>query len=147
MSEWKPKQETRDGQEIHFSVGAIIEAGGKMLLIERDTPPEGWAGVAGHIDVGEDPLTALKREVLEEVSLVVSEATLLRDEFVPWNWCDAGVTGHHWYLYHVEVHNFDHMKPQGGEVKALNWYTREELTELPLEEVWRYWFEQTNFLT
>lgn len=147
MSDWNPKEEERDGRIVHFSVGAIIELEGKLLLIERDTLPPGWAGVAGHVDAGEDPLPALYREVLEEVSLDIVKTTLLREEFVEWNWCDSGVTGHHWHLYHVEIAGIDHIKPQGGEVKTLAWFTREELAHLPLEEVWRYWFEETGYLS
>ena len=51
----KPKEgKTKDGTPMHFSVGALIERDGQYLLIDRAVPPFGFAGVAGHIDDGED---------------------------------------------------------------------------------------------
>lgn len=49
-------------------VGAILERDGKILLIkESGTSDKGkWNQPAGWIDVGEDPLLAVKREVQEE---------------------------------------------------------------------------------
>jgi 8-oxo-dGTP pyrophosphatase MutT (NUDIX family) len=49
-------------------VGAILERDGKILLIkESGTSDKGkWNQPAGWIDVGEDPLVAVKREVEEE---------------------------------------------------------------------------------
>lgn len=51
-------------------IGAIIEKNGKILLVrEADSkgPDAGkWNQPAGWIDVGENPLTAAKREVKEE---------------------------------------------------------------------------------
>ena len=51
-------------------VGAIIENNGKILLVreaQRKGPDNGkWNHPAGWIDVGEDPLVAVKREVKEE---------------------------------------------------------------------------------
>ena len=49
----KPKEEIKDENKIHFSVGALIEKDNKYLLIDRATPPLGFAGIAGHIEEGE----------------------------------------------------------------------------------------------
>ena len=52
----KPKQALNSkGNPMHFSVGAVIESGGKYLLIDRDMEPLGFAGIAGHVDEGETP--------------------------------------------------------------------------------------------
>ena len=51
-------------------VGAIIERGGKFLLVRENNeshPDHGkWNQPAGWIDVGESPIEAVKREVREE---------------------------------------------------------------------------------
>ncbi len=59
----KPRQaQNSKGAQMHFSVGAVIEVGGKYLLIDRDMEPFGFAGIAGHIDEGETPEEALFRK-------------------------------------------------------------------------------------
>ncbi len=60
MSErWKPS----------VTVAAIIEQGGKFLLVEEETP-EGLMlnNPAGHLELGESPEEACIREVLEETA-------------------------------------------------------------------------------
>lgn len=50
------------------AVGAILEKDGKILLVEetKETAKGMWSHPAGWIEVGEDPLEAVKREVKEE---------------------------------------------------------------------------------
>ena len=72
---------------MHFSVGALIERDGKYLLIERAVPPLGFAGVAGHVDEGEDERHAIMREVKEEIGFDVHDPKLLLEEELDWNWC------------------------------------------------------------
>ncbi len=52
-------------------VGAIIEKDGKILLVKEahGTDKGKWSHPAGWIDVGEDPIKAAAREVLEETGL------------------------------------------------------------------------------
>ena len=51
-------------------VGGLLERDGKILLVreaQRKGPDSGkWNHPAGWIDVGENPVEAVKREVLEE---------------------------------------------------------------------------------
>jgi 8-oxo-dGTP pyrophosphatase MutT (NUDIX family) len=58
-SRWKPS----------VTVAAVIERGGKYLLIEEHTP-EGLRlnNPAGHLDPGESPAEAVVRETLEETT-------------------------------------------------------------------------------
>lgn len=69
----RPKEGlSREGEHMHYSVGAVIRRNDDhYLLIEGTKLPLGWAGPAGHIDVGELPHTALGREVWEETGLEV----------------------------------------------------------------------------
>lgn len=60
------------------TVAAVIERGGRYLLVEEHTP-EGLRlnNPAGHLEEGETPLQAVCREALEETGRVFSPAALL----------------------------------------------------------------------
>jgi 8-oxo-dGTP pyrophosphatase MutT (NUDIX family) len=128
----------------HKSVGAIIRDGQKFLLIDRVKPPLGWAGVAGHVDEGEEPIHALRREVVEESGFTVTDAKLVIEESVGWNECSRGFKGHYWYVYECNVSGS--LEPEALEVKSASWYTRGELKHLTLEPVWHYWFKKLGEL-
>jgi len=55
--------------------GIIINAKGEVALVKNG--PDFWGFPKGHIDPGEDALTAAKREILEETGL--SRLTLIRE--------------------------------------------------------------------
>lgn len=58
---------------VKATVGAIIERDNKLLLTKRNHEPfkEYWCIPGGHIDFGETPEEAIKREVKEETGLTV----------------------------------------------------------------------------
>ncbi len=138
----EPKQGTSSiGLPMHYSAGAVIQDDhGRYLLIDRVKPPFGWAGPAGHVDEGEDALTAVQREVLEETGLTVVESELLFAEEIVGNYCRRGTTIHHWSLYRCRVTG--ELKTKPDEVKSFRWISAEELTTLQLEPVWMYWFDK-----
>jgi ADP-ribose pyrophosphatase YjhB (NUDIX family) len=145
VSNTAPKTEERDGKIIHFSVGAIVtNAQGQLLLVDRELPPPGFAGLAGHLDDGETPQQAIVREIQEESGLLAVDIKLVAEEFVPWNYCAAGVTGHHWYLFTATASG--QPIPQLEEVKSVGWYEPAALLTLPLEEVWQHWFGKLGYL-
>lgn len=53
------------------TVDVIIENNGKVLLIERNNEPLGWALPGGFVDYGESVESAAQREAVEETSLEV----------------------------------------------------------------------------
>lgn len=60
------------------TVAAVVESGGRFLLVEEDTAD----GVrlnnpAGHLDPGESPLEAVVRETLEETAHVFNPSALV----------------------------------------------------------------------
>ncbi len=140
----KEKEEIRDGEKIHFSVGALIERDGKFLLIDRAIPPFGFAGIAGHIDAGESPEEALRREIKEECGLDLGKYEPIFEEFVAWDECSRGVRGHYWYLYRCEVSG--DIKFNARETKKIGWFPLEEIGRLTLEPVWKYWFEKLGMV-
>jgi ADP-ribose pyrophosphatase YjhB (NUDIX family) len=141
----KPKEgQTKDGKQMHFSVGALIEQNGKYLLIERAVPPIGFAGVAGHVDEGEDERQAVVREVKEEVGFDVNDPKLLFKEELDWNWCSKGAPSHYWYLFHCPVSG--EMERSTRETKSAGWYSTEEIKKLTLEPAWEYWFKKLEII-
>lgn len=131
---------SKSGKDMHYSVGAVIERDGKYLLIDRATEPFGFAGIAGHIDVGETPDDALKREVLEEVGLTVTKYGKITERELDWNNCNKGIGVHYWHLFECKVSG--EIKRNKRETKSAGWYSPEEIRKLRLEPVWQYWFEQ-----
>jgi len=141
----KPKQALNSkGNPMHFSVGAVIESGGKYLLIDRDMEPLGFAGIAGHIDEGETTKETLFRKVSEESRLKIKKYILLFEEEVEWNWCRVGIQSHYWYLYKCEVEGKLQNNPEAS--KSIGWYSTSEMKKLKWEPVWKYWFEKLGVL-
>ena len=140
----EPKQENRNGEAVHFSVGAIIRSGDKYLLIDRAVEPLGFAGIAGHVDEGETPEQALQREIAEESGLKLLGHKLLIERVILGNRCRRGVNTHHWYVYACET---------GGEpvraereVKSMDWYSADQIKDLQLEPVWAEWFKELKII-
>ncbi|QQG37871.1 MAG: NUDIX hydrolase [Candidatus Kaiserbacteria bacterium] len=83
------------------SVGAILRRGGDVLVLYRKKIPKGLAGVAGHIDEGELPQDALKRELFEEAGVTAKAMKLVFHEVIENNPCYAGSDSHEWWVYEV----------------------------------------------
>ncbi|MCK5413456.1 MAG: NUDIX hydrolase [Candidatus Pacebacteria bacterium] len=140
-----PKEgKSKNGKAMHYSVGALIEEDGKYLLIDRVKPPFGFAGVAGHIDEGEEAEEALVREVKEESGLKVKGFKLLFEEEANFNTCRRGIEVHYWYLFKCIVKG--RVKQNIEETKSIDWYTIEEIKKLELEPVWKYYFEKMGII-
>lgn len=112
------------------SVGAIIKNNeDKFLCLYRLKYPKGLAFLAGHINSGESPKMAVKREVKEEAGINILRLSCLFIE-VFLNPCGRGdYDGHEWYVYKVlewegEVENMEESKHSF--VKFLSW---EEIQE------------------
>ena len=65
--------------EINHSVKAVIYSEGKILLQLRDKKPNIfypglWGLFGGSVENNEEPINGLKRELMEEIGLVVSSA-------------------------------------------------------------------------
>ena len=138
-----------NGQLMHYSVGAIIKRDNKYLLIDRQKEPFGMAGIAGHVDMGEDEITALYREVREEAGLFVNKHEMLLKEEVFNNICSKGVDVHYWYLFQCEV--LGNIIWNEGETKSIGWYKEEEIQHFyvvnRLEPVWEYWFKKLRIIS
>lgn len=129
---------------MHQSIGAIIKKDGKVLMLDRVNPPYGWAMPSGHIEAGESPEEALRREVFEETGLKVEDYRLLIHEFLEWSECKHGVRGHDFYIY--EVLGFQGELTADSESKALGWVEAENLGKLKLEPGCEYFSKKLSLL-
>jgi len=131
---------SKDGKEMHYSVGAVIERDGDYLLVDRVKSPFGFAGIAGHVDAGETDEQALIREVREEGNLKVEKYRLIDKEELDWNKCNRGVGVHYWHVFDCETSGELRLNP--SEAKSIGWYSPKRIKELTLEPVWEYWFKK-----
>ncbi len=74
-----PDQNNMKSQYFRASVGAVIINGeGKVLAFDRRDIPGAWQLPQGGIEVGEEPIDAIKREVLEETGIKQDDLALIR---------------------------------------------------------------------
>ncbi|MBI2632301.1 NUDIX hydrolase [Candidatus Pacearchaeota archaeon] len=118
---------------VHFSVGAIIKKGDRILLIDRAVPPLGFACPAGHVEHKENFEDALLREVKEEIGMQVFGYKLLFEETLYGNDCNKGAHNHHWIVFECEVRGDER---KNREVKTIGYYSKEEISKLKLEPSW-----------
>jgi ADP-ribose pyrophosphatase YjhB (NUDIX family) len=137
-------------KNVHLSVGAIIiNDKNELLMIDRLKRPFGWACPAGHVDDGETPLEAVKREVKEETGLTVLDIedtymTLCDSLEVPQDKCSRGIDMHIWAIFEVLAEG--ELVFKADEVKAIKWVPIDEIKELELEPVWKFWLEKLNII-
>ncbi len=81
------------------SVGLIFRKN-KVLLVKRNREPHKntWGFPAGFVEYGESPIDALKREIRQEVGLIVKKATFIK--FIQSNE-DPRSPGHFLFFYWV----------------------------------------------
>jgi 8-oxo-dGTP diphosphatase len=68
MTETPPRAEPLTHR---VAVAAYIFHGDKLLLLKRTKPPFTFAPPGGHLEIEEDPLDGLQREVTEETELAI----------------------------------------------------------------------------
>ncbi|WAE70975.1 NUDIX hydrolase [Streptomonospora nanhaiensis] len=113
----------------------IRDEQGRLLLVDPVYKPF-WDLPGGMAEVNESPHNAARREVDEEVGLVVEIAELLSVEWVaphgPWDDLlmfvfDGGV---------VTSRVARELRPRDPELRAIGWYTLEQAARLLREDVW-----------
>ena len=129
-------------KSAHLSVGAIIiNDDNEILMIDRLKKPFGWACPSGHLDEGEDPETAVIREVEEETGLTVDFVhdiglTVQEVLSMPQETCSRGVDLHLWTVYQVQV--YGKLIFKADEVKEIKWIPINEVHLLNLEPAWKF---------
>ncbi len=115
--------------EIHVIAGAICDASGRVLIAQR---PRGrhmagrWEFPGGKLDLGEDSYAGLKRELAEELGVIVREARpLIR---LRHDYPDRRVLLDVWQVTAYEG------EPKSLDSQALTWARPDELPEHDLLE-------------
>ncbi|WP_434710121.1 NUDIX domain-containing protein [Rhizobium sp. YTUHZ045] len=109
-----------------IAMGALSR-NGMLLLARRNSGrriyPDRWSLPGGHIEDGEDAETAMRRELMEEIS-ITPERWRLAAKFVSQAPPEASATFH---VYHVDQWQG---LPQlvGDEHTELRWFTPSEIT-------------------
>ncbi|TDD70326.1 NUDIX hydrolase, partial [Actinomadura rubrisoli] len=94
------------GEYWHESAGVFVRrADGLFLFFERVFFPLQWTVPAGHVDTGEAPRHAARRELQEEVGLTIGTADLteLSVDDMPDDSCWRGSDAHRWHSFLVDV--------------------------------------------
>ncbi len=126
----------------HESVGVFVfNKNNQALFFERTHYPFALAIPAGHLDTGEVPAAAAKRELMEETAIAAQEIKLFSEEDVFGDKCSRGADHHKWHLYTARVKNVGEVKINDEGVKPV-WLTLEEALEKELVYPVKYFIEK-----
>ena len=83
-----------------------------------------WALVAGFVEVGETFKGAVRREVMEEVGLKVSDIVYYKSQ--PWSFSDSAMVG-----FFARLDGDETITLQESELSEAKWFTRDEIPDNP----------------
>jgi 8-oxo-dGTP pyrophosphatase MutT (NUDIX family) len=129
---------------LDFTIAVFIVQQDRVLMVHH-RGLQRWLPVGGHIDPGEDPISAVHREAREESGLAIE---LLLEQPLP-ELPDVKVLPPPVYMdihpiegQHAHLGMVYFARPVGGEVTlaaaehhAIRWYTREEIEHTPASEM------------
>ena len=126
----------------HESVGAfLINEKKETLLFKRTIYPFAYTLPAGHIDTGDRPLAAVKKELLEETGLKVKKLKLFSKENVIGDKCRRGADNHHWHLYIAHISSNFKIKINDEGIQPI-WLTLDEALSKKLVYPVRYFIKK-----
>lgn len=103
---------------------ALVRRGRELLLARSPHfPPGMMSALAGFVEPGESLEDCLRREVLEEVGVVVDNLRYFSSQ--PWPFPHSLMVA-----FHCDYVSGD-IVPQAGEIEAAGWFTPEDLPVLP----------------
>lgn len=114
--------------------GAIIEKDGKVLLVkEGSTSPDPgkWNQPCGWIDLGEDPIAAVKREVKEETGLEFEPTGLVGIYSLDKNRPDG--THHVIKLIFLGRVSGNVNQASNEEINEIGWFTQSQIEKMDLQ--------------
>ena len=118
--------------QVFGVVGAIIERDGKILLIkEAESFAEGkWNHPAGWIDVGENPIKAAEREVIEETGFHFTATNILGIYSLVKIKTEGDFTRHPLKLIFIGKISEKEVKKIEEDVTETKWFTPEEIENM-----------------
>ena len=119
-----------------IGVGAVIVAGGRVLLVRRDTDPlrGEWSVPGGVLELGEKLRHGVRREALEETGVVVEPVEVL-DVFDSIFTDGLGRTQYHYVLIDYLCRPISGEARPGSDVSDVRWVAAEALPAMGLREV------------
>jgi 8-oxo-dGTP diphosphatase len=132
-----PKPKFKKDHVITSVVAVIINDSGNVLLTRRNIPPfKGeWVMPGGKIDLGEQIVRAIEREVMEEVGLVVEVRNLL-DVF---EHVTPGEDHYHFVILYYRCHPLsNNVIHNDMEVAEARWVPPDELSKYKMPEGTRF---------
>ncbi|MDO0821300.1 NUDIX hydrolase [Desulfosporosinus nitroreducens] len=123
-----------ENELFHISVGMLFVKDDKMLMIKKKKSPylNKISIVAGHLENGETPFNAIKREVKEELNITVDKYKLIKENFyIPGDICRYDASNHLWFVFVCED-NIDEntLKPDSTEIEEILWVDLKSLSDL-----------------
>ena len=118
------------------TLGYILSADKKnTLLVHRNARDEDqhlgkYNGLGGKMEAGEDVLTCMKREIMEESNLLCEEM-VLRGTI---NWTGFGPEGEDWLGFIFLITRYSGELKKSNNEGELDWYSIDTLEKLPMWE-------------
>lgn len=129
----------------HESVGVFIfNKDGKALFFERIIYPFKLTIPAGHLDIVESVVEAIKREIQEEVGLIINNIKLFTSENILGDECRRGADNHKWHLFTAQIDNVDNIKVNDEGVHP-SWLSLDEALQKDIVYPVRYFIEKYGF--
>jgi ADP-ribose pyrophosphatase len=140
----KVRQDNKQGNEIfvdqnsngipfHITVAALFIHDEKILIIKKSDPAydHKYSIVAGHLENGESPRSALLREVREELGMTLIDFKFLRKEIGVKDLCRYGLNLHDWYIFCSDEYiDVDSVNFDSSEIEGLEWVSFHELNNI-----------------
>lgn len=114
------------------AVGAIIKnKQGLYLVVYRLVEPKGIAMPAGHINFGEDPGDAIRRETLEETGIRIINMRWAYDNFIHLGprQCSRGQSFHEWFVFEVLTWEGEAMRREPDKHEFVGFMSAEKIAE------------------
>lgn len=116
-----------------ISLKALIEKEGRVLFV-LGADDDHWQLPGGRVNEGETLEEAFKREIMEELGLLVEPKSIF-DAFL---FKSPSGKNHAVIIYRCEVLNdLENMKLDDGEIKEIKWVGEEDLTSLKMRGEYR----------
>lgn len=103
-------------------VKCLIRYDGKILLIRNSYSPEAWTLVGGGVKSSEEPASAVKREVVEEVGLNLESVSILGKYESDKEYKKDTV-----YCFYSELASFPIVKASKIEIIEAQWFDQKNL--------------------
>ncbi|MCC3705556.1 NUDIX hydrolase [Rouxiella badensis] len=125
--------ETSNGIPFHITVAMLFIYDGKILVIKKSDPAydHKYSVVAGHLENGESPRSALLREVKEELGMTLIDFKFLSKEIGVKDLCRYGLNLHDWYIFYSDGYiDIDSIEFDSSEIESVEWISLHELNNI-----------------